>query len=126
MQIICTKELAEKENLWLKSLKKGLEVRSMSAILEKREKGLPGMFPEAYFEILLKANPKTFLEAYNMRAATFEEVFTEAGIIPQWIERGIEQEKVRTAKNLLAKRMPIEEIAQVTELPVEKIRTLAS
>jgi predicted transposase YdaD len=28
------------------------------------------------------------MEVYKMRAATFEEVFTEAGIIPEWMERG--------------------------------------
>jgi predicted transposase/invertase (TIGR01784 family) len=71
-----------------------------------------------------------------MNTATFEEVFTKAGIIPEWIERGVEKgiEKgiergiergvERTAKNLLATGMPVEKIAQVTELPVEKIQTL--
>ena len=74
-----------------------------------------------------------------METATFEEIFTEeifteAGIIPRWIEQGIErgieqgieQGTEKTARNLLAKGMPIEETAQVTELPVEKVRILAS
>ena len=55
---------------------------------------------------------------------TFEEVFTKAGIIPQWIERGIEQEKEKTVHNLFAMDMPIEKIAHVTELSVEKINSL--
>jgi hypothetical protein len=91
IQIIESKKLAENENLWLKSLANDLDVRAMSAILEKSAHGLHGIFPDAYFEILLRANPATFLEVYKMKTATFEEVFTEAGIIPQWIERGREE-----------------------------------
>ena len=68
------------------------------------------------------------------RQPTFEEVFTEAGIIPEWIERGmkqgielgIERGKEKTARNLFNRGMPVEEIAQVTELPVEKIRVLSA
>jgi len=67
-------------------------------------------------------------------AATFEEVFTRAGIIPEWIERGreqgieqgIEQGKKIIAQNLLKLGMPIEEIARATELPVEQIRVLGN
>ena len=76
------------------------------------------------------------------RQPTFEEVFTEAGIIPEWIDRGvkqgmkqgielgieqgIERGKEKTARNLFNRGMPVEEIAQVTELPVEKIRVLSA
>jgi predicted transposase/invertase (TIGR01784 family) len=60
--------------------------------------------------------------------ATFEEVFTEAGIIPQWIERGIErgEEKkaLAIARNLLAKGWAIEDVAETTDLPSEKVRSL--
>jgi predicted transposase/invertase (TIGR01784 family) len=68
--------------------------------------------------------------------ATFEEVFTEAGIIPQWIERGIEQGIERgiergeekkalvIARNLLAKGWAVEDVAETTDLPIEKVRSL--
>jgi hypothetical protein len=64
---------------------------------------------------------------------TFEEVFTEAGIIPEWIERefknvivqGLEDGRVegreKNPRNLIGMGMPIEDIAKVTELPVERI-----
>ena len=146
IQIIESKKLSESENLWLKSLTNDLEVQSMSAILEKRNQRIDGGFPGAYFEILLRANPEIFLEVYRMETATFEEVFTEAGIIPQWIERGIErgieqgiergiergieqgieQGIEKTAYNLLAAGMPINDVARVTELPLEKVLTLVS
>jgi len=142
IQIIETKKLSEDENLWLKSLTNDLEIRNLDAIIRNRQKSPGEAFPDAYFNILIRANPEVFLEVQKMAngAMTFEEVFTKAGIIPQWIERGIEQGieqgiergiergieqgKEKTALNLLAKGMPIEEIAQITELPIEKVRAL--
>jgi predicted transposase/invertase (TIGR01784 family) len=63
------------------------------------------------------------------RKKTFEEVFTEAGIIPEWIERGIEQgeekKALAIARNLLAKGWVAEEVAETTDLPVEKVHSLA-
>ena len=53
--------------------------------------GFQGWFPGTYFEVLLRANPKTFLEVYKTETAAFEEVYTKAGIIPQWVEKGIEK-----------------------------------
>ena len=84
---------------------------------------------DAYLDVLLRANPKIFVEVRNMvrkPRETFEKVFTEAGIIPEWIEQGIEQGKEEVAKNLYAMNMPIEVIAQAVKLPIEKIRILAS
>jgi len=89
--------------------------------------------------VILRAGPEIFLEAQNMakRTVTFEEVFTRAGIIPEWIERGrehgkeqgraqgMEQGKRIIAQNLLKIGMPIEEIAQTTELPLEIVRALS-
>ena len=60
------------------------------------------------------------------RRETFEEVFTEAGLIPEWMERGRVQGVEKTAQNLLRIGMSVEQIAQVAELPVEKIRALAA
>jgi len=61
------------------------------------------------------------------RRPTFEEVFTKAGIIPEWLERGrkqgFEKGKEIIAWNLLRMGMSVEEIAQATELPVEKVRS---
>ena len=65
---------------------------------------------------------------------SFEEVFTEAGIIPEWIERGreqgleqgLEQGKEEVVRNLLAMNIPMEVIAQAANLPLERIRALAA
>jgi len=48
----------------------------------------------AYFYTASRINPEIFLEVLKMgkkARRSFEEVFTEAGIIPEWIEQGREQ-----------------------------------
>ena len=126
IQIIESKRLSENENLWLKSLTNNLEIGTADAILKTGKKRVGQAPLDAYLDVILRANPEIFLEVQNMAngTMTFEEVFTKAGIIPQWIERGIEQEKEKTVHNLFAMDMPIEKIAHVTELSVEKINSL--
>jgi hypothetical protein len=134
IQIIETKRLSSEENLWLKSLGNDLESGAARSILEAGKATARETPMSAYLDVLLRANPRAFLEAWTMAndTATFEEVFTEAGIIPQWIERGIEQgieqgkeeQALAIARNLLAKGWTVEEVAGTTELPVEKGRSL--
>ena len=90
IQIIESKKLSGDENLWLKSLRDDLNVSDAEAILQARQKKEASL--DAYMDILLRGNPETFLEVRSMaRRATFEEVFTKAGIIPEWLERGRKQ-----------------------------------
>jgi hypothetical protein len=134
IQIIISKKLSERENLWLKSLTGGLEGRGMSAILEAGRKRSPSESIDAYLDVILRANPKTLLEVNNMKAATFEEVFTEAGIIPEWIERGrkqgIEQGReegmVVAARNALAEGASVEFVRKITGLDMEAIKSLGT
>ena len=95
----------------------------------------------AYLDVLLHANPKIFLEAKIMvtktkkRKQTLEEVFTEAGLIPEWIARGKaegialgeargEAKINEVVKNLHAMKMPIEMIARAVQMPVKKVNAL--
>jgi predicted transposase/invertase (TIGR01784 family) len=115
-------------NLWLKSLTNDLEARYMAILEEGRKHGRKEEM-NAYLDVIFRANPKTYLEVQEMRYPTLEELLTESGQIPEWLERGriqgIEQGTERgkeiTARNLLKMGMPIAEIAQATELPVEKV-----
>jgi hypothetical protein len=132
IQIIETKRLAVEENLWLRSLTNDLEGVAARTILEAG-KGVVGEAPmDAYMDVLLRANSEAFLEVWNMAKGkrTFEEVFTEAGIIPQWIEQGIEQGKeekaLAIARNLLAKGWAVEDVTETIDLPLEKVHSLLS
>jgi hypothetical protein len=126
VQIIETKRLSAEENLWLKSLANDLESGAASSILKAGKEAARETPLSAYLDMLLRANPRAFLEAWTMAndTATFEEVFTEAGIIPQWIERGKEEQALAIARNLLAKGWTVEEVAETTDLPLEKVRSL--
>ena len=142
MQMIESKKLPESENLWLKSLTKDLEVKSVNAILEASGKCAGKAAMDAFFDILARANPDIFLEVQAMANSkkprrTFEEVFTEAGLIPEWIERGrvkgmAEGEikgkaegktegKTEVARNLFSMGMPIEQISKAVQMPVEEL-----
>jgi len=125
IQIIESGKLSEQENLWLKSLVKDLPAVNAGSILdEKRKRGDKAQLG-AYLNVLIRANPKAFMEAENMakrKQKTFEEVFTEAGLIPEWIERGrvqgLEQgkrEAERNIINLLKSGKSSEEIIQLME-----------
>ena len=106
---------------------------SLNAIYEEEKKLGQEVNRDAYLDVIFRANPKTFLEVYQMKKyPTVETILTEAGYAPQLIERGRvkgleqgrEQGKAEVARNLLRRGMSVEEIAQVAELPVEKIRAL--
>jgi predicted transposase YdaD len=58
------------------------------------------------------------------RKETFEEAFTKAGLIPEWLERGRQQGMEQGAVNLLNRGMSEEETAKIAELPIEKVRSL--
>ncbi|MDR1248488.1 MAG: hypothetical protein LBK63_04205 [Treponema sp.] len=126
IQLIETKRLSAEENLWLKSLTNDLEAGAARTILERKKKTARKAPLNAYLDVLLRANPRAFMEALNManHRETFEEVFTEAGIIPQWIEQGEEKKALAIARNLLAKGWAVEEVAETTELPSEKVQSL--
>jgi len=129
IQIIETKKLSEKENEWLESLRKGLNEERLSVIINEGKKRARGINIDAYLNVIMRANPRKFLEVEIMakkKDETLEDVLTEYGYVPAWREQQARvQEKERTARNMLAKSVPIEDIAQFTELPIRKIRSLA-
>ncbi|MBQ8776367.1 MAG: hypothetical protein IJZ71_02680 [Treponema sp.] len=42
------------------------------------------------------------------------------------LQEGAEQTKIETAKNLIHKNIPLETIAECTDLPLEKVKELAN
>ena len=94
IQVIESKKLPPDENVWLNSLKRNLKGRVYDGIMAEtahRKHRLPS---GAYLAALALANPELFVEEGIMATKTrkkkrsFEEIFTEAGIIPEWIARG--------------------------------------
>jgi ribosomal protein S11 len=112
----------------LKDLRRGLEREEVSSILKKSSVLIKKMPLDAYLYALIQANPKVFEEAIEMSndTMTVEDVLMRTGILPKWINRGREEGREEVARNLLKKGWNIEEIAETTELDIEKVRTLAA
>jgi len=126
IQIIESKKLPDSENFWLNALRKDLEARHLSAILEERKKRGSGASLDAYIDVILRSNPKIFKEVYEMEFEAYDKLFKDAGIEPKWVVQGREEGKEIAARNLLDMGMPIEDIARASELPIEKVRSLAA
>jgi hypothetical protein len=58
--------LSAEENLWLKSLTNDLEGGAAKAIPEGRKEVAREAPLNAYIDLLLRANPEAFMEAWNM------------------------------------------------------------
>jgi len=125
IQIIESGKLPEQENLWLRSLVNDLPAVNADSILEEKRKRGDKAQLGAYLNVLMRENPEAFMEAENMarrKRKTLEEVFTEAGFIPEWTERariqGLEQGKREGEQNiinLLKSGKSAEEIIQLME-----------
>jgi len=128
IQIIESGKLSERENLWLKSLTNDLQVSNVESILEKKKKRENNAPLDVFLDVLLRANPETFKEAEIMarrEKKTFEEVFTEAGFIPEWLEKNRIKTLETAARNAIAKGLPVDMIHDITGLDIEAIKQLA-
>jgi len=125
IQIIESGRLLEQENLWLKSLTKDLPAVNAGSILDKARKLGDKAQLGAYLYVLLRSNPKSFLEAKNMakrELPTLDEALEQAGLLSgmmelrekKGLERGRREEK-QNIINLLKSGKSAEEILQLME-----------
>jgi hypothetical protein len=123
IQIIDSRKLSVKENLWLKGLDKGLKIEPALAILKKSRELINKIPLGAYLHVLLNANAKVFLEVGKMEngSLTFDDVLVELGLTARWKEEGREE----VAKNALAKGLPLDIIGEITGFDIETIKNFA-
>ncbi|MDR3182921.1 MAG: hypothetical protein LBT89_08405, partial [Planctomycetaceae bacterium] len=88
-QIVVSADLAEEDNLWLRSLRDDLDVAGMDRVITQQERSDGKLSAEAYLQVILKANPFIFQDIQDMRRKTFDEVMEEAGVTAKWGNRGI-------------------------------------
>jgi hypothetical protein len=129
IQIIQSGMLSESAGLFLKSLTKTLRGSSMQSILEKRERLEKKVSLDAYLNVVIKENPKALLELevkdMAKKSPTLDEVLEQLGFTQRWEERYKAQEKEKLVRNLLRENMPVEKIAELVELSLEKVKKLA-
>ena len=133
IQIIESGRLSEQENLWLKSLTKDLPAANAGSILDKARKLGDKAQLGAYLYVLLRSNPKSFLEAKNMarkELPTLDEALEQAGLLSgmmelrekKGLERGKREEK-QNIINLLKSGKSAEEILQIMENGIAEMAT---
>jgi hypothetical protein len=110
----------------------GLPAVNVNSILYEKQKLGDKAQLDAYLDVLMDENPEAFMEAEKMarqKRKTFEEVFTEAGYIPEWLERsriqGLEQGLEAAARNALAQGASIDFVQKITGLDIQTIEQLA-
>jgi hypothetical protein len=94
IQFIESRKLSETDNLWLKSLSRGLTAQRLDQVL----KGIHGNGEAsvlAYIHALLRANLDTLREVAAMENLTLEQVLEESGLTAKWEARGIQLGEAR-------------------------------
>jgi hypothetical protein len=126
IQIIESRKLDEKENLWLRDLGKGLDGGQVGRLLEQsREKG-KHVLAGAYLDVVLGANSEAVRRILGMK--TFSRLLEEMGWTAQWEAqgemRGESKKALEIVKRALVKGMPVEDIADLTGVDSSTIQNL--
>jgi hypothetical protein len=134
IQIIVSADLSPSDNRWLKHLGRDLEKEEAERIFKE---GVQLPLPmDAYYDVLIRANLKTFEEVIAMSDDTLsiEDILMRTGFIPKWLaqgrkegrEEGREESRKEIALNLLKKGWTVEETAETAGLAIEKVRALSA
>jgi hypothetical protein len=154
MQIIESKKLSAGENLWLKSLREGVDRKAVEEVFNAGKVMKGGGAPmKAFMYMFMKANYEQVKEVMKMSdMAVLDALFEEVGLASLWVARGEAQgekigeargekigevrgEKIGEARGKEKKALAVarklinggftaEDAAEYTELDVEKIRAL--
>jgi len=104
IQIIDSRELSADENLWLKGLSDKLGPSDWLKMLAgaARFDGKPGPLA-AYLDVLMRANGKSLMEAYEMSGdmMTLDSIFEGIGLAAKWEARGISIGEARGENKIL-------------------------
>jgi hypothetical protein len=130
IQIINSRKLSEEENIWFKDLDNQLDVeRSNRILMEIERKGQPEQ-TGAYADVISRANVDKMEEVYQMGKSkrTLEQMLEEVGLTAKWEAqgeaKGREQGRLEVAKNLIKIGLPLEQVAQATEIDLGTVKSL--
>jgi hypothetical protein len=130
IQVIESRKLPAEENIWLKSLRDGLNYTERDRInTEIARQGKDAQIA-AYLEVITKANPKILQEAFMSKKSslTFEQALENVGLTAKWEARGrTEGEECKAfsiAQNMVNLGLPFETVVSATQLDPEKVKPL--
>jgi hypothetical protein len=137
IQVIDNRELSEDENVWLKGLDNRLELSQISRIEQEAKHLNKDVHTSAYFDAIIRANMERVAEMIETRGmASLEQVLEKSGLTALWEARGEVRGEARgeargraegrreVVRNLIKLGVPIEQVAQATELDIETIKSL--
>ena len=130
IQVINSRKLSARENFWLKDLHNSLEPLDVQQVINGIYKQGKAARTRAYLDAITRANKDSLQEAIRMSstALTLDEIFEEAGLVAKWEARGEvkgrQSEAINIAQKMVNLGYPLEDIASVTQLDIEKIKSL--
>ena len=74
IQIIDSRHLSEKDNLWLKNLNDELDKNAINKVITEIEKQGKTVSLGAYWDVVNRANAELFEEVLKMRSPTFKQM----------------------------------------------------
>jgi hypothetical protein len=140
MQIIDTRELPVEENLWLAQLDNRLDSDGARRIIWELDRQDSAERMAAYIDAVYTANFEIMEEVSRMSDTTmvYGKTLENAGYVTRKMIlakmegeiagkiAGKEEEKVEIARNALAQGIPIETVAAITALDIERVRGIAT
>jgi hypothetical protein len=138
IQVIESRRLPAEENVWLKSLRGGLNHTEREQIWAEIARQGKDAQIAAYMEVLAKANPQIIQEAFmgKKSSLTFEQALENVGLTAKWEARGRTEGEARgrtegkaeeafaIAQNLVNLGLPFETVVSATKLEPEKVKAL--
>ena len=152
IQIIDSRHLSDKDNLWLKNLNNGLDRNAINKVITEIENQGKAAGLGAYWDVVNRANAEIFEEVLKMRAPTFKQMLMNTEIGAGWLKEwksearaeglaegkaegmakgkaegeaeGEAKKAAAIAYNLKSSGMPQKLISQYTGLSLAKIRKL--
>ena len=142
IQLIITKYLSEKKNLWIRVLSNQLSEKNLAQkMLQEYENHKQNVLYSSVMDIVVKANKSAFLKEGEVMCEELEKIINEkleaklkvrlkeqeeqckkAGRAEGRAE-GRTEGKSKTAKNLLKMGMPVEQIAEAVEEDIAVVKT---
>jgi hypothetical protein len=126
IQVIESHRLQAEENVWLKSLRAGLNETEWDRINTEIARQGKDARIAAYHEVLIKANPEIIQEIFMSKktSLTLEQVLENVGLTAKWKAEGKAEGVFAVAQNMVNMGLPFETVVSATQLEPEKVKAL--
>ncbi|MCL1986441.1 MAG: hypothetical protein FWG64_00495 [Firmicutes bacterium] len=128
MQILESKKLSQDSNIFLNTLRGGLNAKELALVSEKGNKINKFESRNPFYDRIIAANKKIFKEVMEMgkgwREEFFYDIYVHSEEFKKHLAKHEEEHSVSIAKRMLSLGNSIENIALSTDLPIETVENL--